>query len=670
MHFIYKVFHSLKSRTALLLIVMGILSATVLTYSFNISFDHFHDISGENAVENARHLFRNFEINEKKHLSSNISIINNSESIKYYLENRERDSLYNSCKEIFRFLSDKQGVTQMNFLDNHDKKTCFLRMGNKTHFGDIVSRASYQNALKTNALISGIELENTSLMIRVIMPMYQKYNLIGFVEMAKNIDEFLEQMRGETENEYAIYIYKKFASESDWGAKKVLNGKRNNWNDFEDILLVSSTNSRLMPVNGIDLKYESYANQIYDRIKLGSKIYTRGSFPIYDLNDKHIGSVLVMNDITTEYKKLNNKKNYSIILVVALILIMVTVLFVNINNLMNRVRVIAHNLSNVSKGILNKSNKSLGKDEIGELQQIANTLSVNFSKISDFAIEINKGNLDADFLPLSENDRIGNSLLQMQKSLKKAKEEDEKRFTTEEEQKWMQNGFTIFNDLLRQRYSDLKELGYAVIKELIDYLDTILAGIFIYNEDRTDEKKLELIASYAYDRRKNIQKAIEPGEGLVGACALEKKVSIFDKLPDDYIEITSGLGNSVPGFLIIVPLLVDDKILGVIELASIHSMSETRIDFLKRIAEIVASSLSTTKMNQRTAMLVDRLQRQSEIQAMNEEELRQNLEELQATQENRFKEEVKAKVKEQQLNEEMNRLKAKIEELTKPKEES
>ena len=104
-------------------------------------------------------------------------------------------------------------------------------------------------------------------------------------------------------------------------------------------------------------------------------------------------------------------------------------------------------------------------------------------------------------------------------------------------------------------------------------------------------------------------------------------------IPDDYINITSGLGGANPRSLIIIPMLADDKLLGVIELASFNELEKYQIDFLEKVAQDIAATISSAQITIRTAELLKQSKTQAEELASQEEEMRQNMEELQATNE-------------------------------------
>jgi transcriptional regulator with GAF, ATPase, and Fis domain len=149
----------------------------------------------------------------------------------------------------------------------------------------------------------------------------------------------------------------------------------------------------------------------------------------------------------------------------------------------------------------------------------------------------------------------------------------------------------------------------------------------------TDREEYDLVAAFAFDRKKFLEKTFAKGQGLVGTCAAEKDVVHLIEIPQEYIEITSGLGGANPNSLLLVPLIIEDEVLGVIELTSFNKFQPHEIELVKRLAQNIASTLRSVKVNARTSELLEKSQEQAEMMAAQEEEMRQNMEEMQATQE-------------------------------------
>lgn len=142
-----------------------------------------------------------------------------------------------------------------------------------------------------------------------------------------------------------------------------------------------------------------------------------------------------------------------------------------------------------------------------------------------------------------------------------------------------------------------------------------------------------MTACYAYERRKFADKRIEWGEGIAGAAILEQETIYMTDVPETYVHITSGLGEATPSCLLVVPLKFNDEVHGVIEIGAFHNIEKHVVEFVEKVAESVGSTISNVKINTRTAKLLKESQEQAEALAAQEEQMRQNMEELQATQE-------------------------------------
>lgn len=260
-------------------------------------------------------------------------------------------------------------------------------------------------------------------------------------------------------------------------------------------------------------------------------------------------------------------------------------------------------------------------------------LSEGIHKLAGFANQLADNNDKADIEPRSNHDVLTKSLINVKKSLTTAKQEEEKRRKEDEIRNWANNGTNKLSDLLQMRSDSIVELTDKVVHFLVNYMDAIQGGLFVYNDEDPTNIHLELTSTYAYNRQKHIEKKVEPGEGLAGMCALEKQTIYLKEIPDDYIEVTSGLGDAPPDYLLIVPLKHEDNLMGVVEITSFNAFRKHQIEFLEKSGESIAASLANAKINQRTQKLLEDTKKQAEEMAAQEEEMRQNLEEMEATRE-------------------------------------
>ncbi len=198
----------------------------------------------------------------------------------------------------------------------------------------------------------------------------------------------------------------------------------------------------------------------------------------------------------------------------------------------------------------------------------------------------------------------------------------------EKHRSWANEGLAIIRETMGS-HTEIKRMSEDVISRLIKYIGANQGGVFVSN----DENELELLACYAFERKKYLTKTVSPGQGLVGQCYLERHTIHLTKVPDNYINITSGLGMANPGCILIVPLNLKESTLGVLEIASFKPFKKIELDFIEKVAEAFAQSISTIRVSEDTKKLLGKaLNREQEMKDQ-EERMRQNLEELYVTQE-------------------------------------
>jgi CHASE3 domain sensor protein len=265
-------------------------------------------------------------------------------------------------------------------------------------------------------------------------------------------------------------------------------------------------------------------------------------------------------------------------------------------------------------------------------KKIITELITNLQRASDFIKNITQGNYDVQWDGIDANnqhlntDNLAGDLMQMREQMKKVKEEDNKRL-------WTNEGLNKFSDLLRFQDNLFEEKIHVFLFELTKYVQANQGAIFVVIEQENQEKVLEMKSCYAYDRYKHLTKTIYPGEGLIGQAYLEKDIIFLTDIPSNYVAITSGLGQAAPNSILIVPLIYNEQVVGILELASFRIFEEFQIQFIRKLLESLASTLISAHVSERTKLLLIESQQRAEELRAQEEEMRQNMEELSATQE-------------------------------------
>lgn len=304
----------------------------------------------------------------------------------------------------------------------------------------------------------------------------------------------------------------------------------------------------------------------------------------------------------------------------------------------------------VASGDINTKIEYKRDDEIGEVADSLNLIVGSFKEYAVFAESIGKGDFDVPFEVKSEQDTLGLALQRMRNNLARIDDEDNKR-------NWINEGFAQFGTILRATEQDFNEFSYQIISNLVKYVEANQGGIFLLSKDENQDEYLELKAGFAYNKRKYEQKIIKAGQGLLGQVILERDIIYMEDVPNEYIQITSGLGKANPRCLLISPLQVNNEIFGAIEIASFQPIERYKIDFIQQLSENIASTIATVRTNENTKRLLEESRLQAEKMKATEEMMKMNVEQLAVTQEQMQKDR-------QQLEEYKNNLEKEVESRT------
>ncbi|MCQ2974301.1 MAG: GAF domain-containing protein [Bacteroidales bacterium] len=307
---------------------------------------------------------------------------------------------------------------------------------------------------------------------------------------------------------------------------------------------------------------------------------------------------LMMDSNTIRNEKRNSTIRNIAIIQISVIVLGLTfflILFSSVNKPIER---ISNYLKKILRGELNIpqiNSKSKNEMDLMGLQLIKFVQNLKEKQL--FAEDVGNGNPDKGFELLSEDDELGNSLINMKKNLETQYEKQRKRREADEIQDKINIGLAEFGDILRKNNNNLDKLCDETTRNLIHYMQANYGAMYIYNDDNPDDIFMEMKSTYAADNKKFIQKRINLYEGIVGTCAVEKTMQIIDDIPNNYVKIGSGFGFTNPGHLLVVPLLLKGEIYGIIELCRTDKFEEYRIKFIEHLAEDIASTISYVKEN-------------------------------------------------------------------------
>ena len=255
-----------------------------------------------------------------------------------------------------------------------------------------------------------------------------------------------------------------------------------------------------------------------------------------------------------------------------------------------------------------------------------NKLGHELGNVKILAEQVGKGHFDEATSAFGTESELGSSLASMRHSLHQVAEEDRRRL-------WVNEGFAEVAHILRTNNDNLQNLCDEVLHQMVKYLDVNQGALFLLKEVENGSPLMEVKSLYAYNKQKFADKVVEFGSGLIGQSWRDQAPIYLTEVPESYINIRSGLGGAEPNCLLIMPMMANDQVVGILELASFSDFPDHHQDFVRRASESIATAVGNVKMNERTLLLLRETQEQAEELRSQEEEMRQNMEELNSTQE-------------------------------------
>jgi putative methionine-R-sulfoxide reductase with GAF domain len=342
----------------------------------------------------------------------------------------------------------------------------------------------------------------------------------------------------------------------------------------------------------IVLEYSKLVNQIDQKHKILGNKYYNGLYQKIMLSSDELlfNTDQIAKEVLLFHLQQSKSFRIKIILLMGIVLLLIIFTTILVHS------AFLNGLKSVRKELrkLSFSDFKFEKKQSGDvINSIKNEILTHKNLIKEKTEFVNKlVNEEAvSELKIARKDKLGKALESLRLKLEREHEEREsekKQRIKEDKQK---EGIAKFGRILRRHTGDIDSLSYELISELVRYINADIGGIYIIDKIK-DETILKLRASFAYDEQKMLAKDIPFGEGIIGTCAMDKSTFYYDTIDEDYIKIVSGFGHSKPSSLIVSPILVDEDVYGVLELASTKTFSIDDIEFIEILAEDIAYTYS------------------------------------------------------------------------------
>jgi CheY-like chemotaxis protein/GAF domain-containing protein/HAMP domain-containing protein len=253
------------------------------------------------------------------------------------------------------------------------------------------------------------------------------------------------------------------------------------------------------------------------------------------------------------------------------------------------------------------------KDLTENVNQLAANLTNQMRAIGEVATAVTRGDLSRSIQveARGEMSYLKDNINEMIRNLKETTQKNA-------QQDWLKTNLARFTRLL-QGQRDLQAVTKLILSELAPLISAH-HGVFYMMDSQDADARLRMIASYGYRSSRKLPTSFLPGEGLVGQCALEKSRIWLTDVPRDYIQVSSGLGAAPPTNIVVLPILFEQQVKAVIEIASLDRFTETHLSFLDQLMESIGVVLNTIEANSRTESLLTQSQSLAqELQQTNQE---------------------------------------------------
>ncbi|MDM8566064.1 cache domain-containing protein [Candidatus Halobeggiatoa sp. HSG11] len=584
--------------TKLTLNAIGLCSILIGLFSY-LSYNEMrqlYDIAEEKEMKAQHRVILNQMLNETKKAEAFSSLLANIPAVQEAFAKRQREELQKLLMPSFEIMQKKYAIQQFHFhlaglvekgetAGQYSNAVSFLRFHQPEKYGDDLSNRKIIVATNVSQRQQkGFTREEDGLSIRAVTPMFYQQEHTGSVEFGMKFNtEFLKAEYG---IDFALYVARQ---PKEGEGVKFFNFART----FE---------------SSLDSKHDLY---LLDNNELSS-ILTTGHRYITPkiINNK---PVVVYSDIFTDFSKkviavlsvIIDRTDYleameetqKLILNTALIaLLVISIIFFISGQMMGKlISKVAKAMEEIANGNLNfEMCSTRRRDEIGMIQRAVMGMSKSMKDMiddiqttvtsvqnGDLTKRVNTSKLSGFMRALGDTT---NQSVEVTCALQELTERNAK-------QDWLKTGQTKLNEQMSGTQR-IEELAGNVITFLCNYLEDVQVGAFYLV---TKANHLQLFSTYAYTKRKQLANEFEFGEGLVGQAALEKQSIVITQAPEDYIQVQSGIGESVPRNLLVIPFFYEDELTGVIEMASLQEVSDIQLEFIEQVMPHVGIAMNTAQ---------------------------------------------------------------------------
>lgn len=316
----------------------------------------------------------------------------------------------------------------------------------------------------------------------------------------------------------------------------------------------------------------------------------------------------IAENVSFTYQEELHDRNVTRGVLIIWLLVALGLIYLVIKNIANHLFELQEAAAKIAMGYTNIPMPTFAKDDLGVVARSIKRIDQSNQEIARVADEIGRANYEIQINPKGTHDILGIALLNMKQSLEMHSRKDKKQL-------WIQSGENIINNLLIGR-RELNEFGLDVLKALVGHLQADIGTYYVGEFNQT----LQFICAVGVANISEIPQRIATGETLLGKAALHKEATLITNLPENYLKVTTSLGTSKPTWVLIIPLVHENEVEGVIEIASLKEGHESTLDLANSISRNLGAAINAVKSRIRLKELLEETQAQTEeLQAQQSE---------------------------------------------------
>jgi HAMP domain-containing protein len=371
----------LTIKGKIIVVVTGTLLAgvAVIGYLFDRNYRLQVARTSDDTLRVSRGSFENLRKDSLDMMAAAVEAIASNPEISTALAHRDREQLLKLTTPLYQSFHKRYGITHWFYWEPEPPGQTgvqglvnFVRAATPDKHGDMVERVMLARVAKTKTFVSGLEMGITGLAFRVVAPMYQMGKLCGYVEIGKDVGNFLVSMKQQTGNEYGMLLEKSRMDAAKWRSSRSSWGQRDNWDDIKDLLLAKNTYSdeSILKYDG-SLERVPESGQQLGLVKHGDAIYSRGVFPLYSADGSRVGAVFVLSNITADYRAAHQTMVRGLLAIILLMAFTGIVMCVLFNRLIvARLERLIRVAKRVVGGEFNLEVVPSAQDEVGKFEEI------------------------------------------------------------------------------------------------------------------------------------------------------------------------------------------------------------------------------------------------------------------------------------------------------------